>query len=59
MAYITAYGHERLFFGSDFPFGSPVREFAKIRQLPVSGDVKTALMGENIRALLKTACPPR
>lgn len=53
MAYIETFGHERLFFGSDFPFGHPEREFEKIRSLPVSEDVKTALMGENIRAFWK------
>jgi hypothetical protein len=53
MAYIEAFGHERLFFGSDFPFGHPAGEFEKIRNLPVSGEAKKALLGENVRAFLK------
>jgi len=55
MDYIQKYGHERIMFGSDFPFGDPVSEFEKIRRLPLSREVKAAITGGNIRDLLKTS----
>ena len=36
--YIRRYGHDRLMFGSDFPFGSPVSELAKVRRLGLPAD---------------------
>ena len=55
MAYVRSYGHERIMFGSDFPFGNPVTEFEKIQRLPLSRDVKGAITGDNIKDLLKTS----
>jgi len=31
--YLRRYGHSRLLFGSDFPFGSPSSELRKVRRL--------------------------
>jgi len=45
--YIRRYGHQRLMFGSDFPFGSPARELAKVRRLGLSGEVEAAVAGGN------------
>jgi len=53
LAYIEAHGAERIFFGSDFPFGSPVAELEKIERLPVPPRVRRAVTGENIAALLQ------
>ena len=55
MAYVRSYGHERIMFGSDFPFGDPAAEFEKIRRLPLSRDLKEAITGGNIKKLLKTS----
>jgi uncharacterized protein len=52
MDYIHTYGHQRLMFGSDFPFGDSVRELNKILHLPLADDVKQAILGDNVRRLL-------
>lgn len=51
LEYVRSYGHEKLFFGSDFPFGDPGRELEKIRRLPLSEETRAAITGGNIRAL--------
>jgi hypothetical protein len=55
MEYVQKYGHERILFGSDFPFGHPITEFKKIRRLSLSEEIKAAITGGNIKALLKTS----
>ncbi len=50
--YISRYGHERLFFGSDFPFGDPAAELEKITGLCLGKKAEEAVTGGNIKALL-------
>ncbi len=49
--YLSRYGHERLFFGSDYPFGHPGSELAKIVTLDLPEDVTRAILAENFRRL--------
>ncbi|MFW5909109.1 MAG: amidohydrolase family protein, partial [Desulfosalsimonas sp.] len=51
--YIENYGSGRIMFGSDFPFGAPKEELAKVMDLPVSETVRQALLGKNIRRLIE------
>ena len=53
LAYVNTYGHERIMFGSDFPFGHPPAELEKIRRLRFSQDVAQAITGGNLKILLK------
>ena len=46
-AYVRQYGHERLMFGSDFPFGSPSEELRKVRSLGFESTVEKAVLGGN------------
>lgn len=55
LAYVNTYGHDRIMFGSDFPFGHPVSELEKIRRLPLSEKAIDAITGGNIKNLLKTS----
>lgn len=55
MSYIRTYGHERIFFGSDFPFGSPAEELEKLCRLPLPESVRSALTGGSIQALWQKA----
>ncbi|MGC8719058.1 MAG: amidohydrolase family protein [Thermodesulforhabdaceae bacterium] len=50
--YIKNYGTERLLFGSDFPFGDPRRELAKILELGLSEEEKERVLGANLLRLL-------
>jgi uncharacterized protein len=50
--YISNYGHERIMFGSDFPFGDPYRELQKVLQLSLPDEQKAAIIGGNIQRLL-------
>ncbi|MHC1741653.1 MAG: amidohydrolase family protein [Syntrophobacteraceae bacterium] len=50
--YLDRYGPERIFFGSDFPFGDPGSELKKILRLGLAPDVLEALTGRNILRLL-------
>lgn len=50
--YIRNYGHERIMFGSDFPFGDPKTELEKILDLRVSREVKDALLRLNVERML-------
>ncbi|MGD2269482.1 MAG: amidohydrolase family protein [Desulfobacterales bacterium] len=52
MDYIVNYGHERLLFGSDFPFGDPRSELLKIQRLRIPPEIKEAIMGSNLKCLL-------
>jgi len=45
--YIERYGHRRLLFGSDFPFGRPSAELQKVRSLALEREVEAALLGGN------------
>lgn len=57
MDYLERYGSGRIFFGSDFPFGAPKRELAKVMDLPVPEPVRNALLGGNILELLRSPRP--
>jgi predicted TIM-barrel fold metal-dependent hydrolase len=52
MDYIENFGHERLLFGSDFPFGNPVAELHTVERLPISVTMKEAILGLNVKRLL-------
>jgi hypothetical protein len=52
MDYIENFGHERLLFGSDFPFGDPVAELHTVVRLPISTEMKEAILGLNVKRLL-------
>jgi len=45
--YILRYGHRRLMFGSDFPFGDPESELQKVRSLNLEPAVEAAVLGGN------------
>ena len=45
--YIRCYGHHRLLFGSDFPFGRPSAELRKVRNLGLDPEVEAAVLGGN------------
>jgi hypothetical protein len=49
--YIRSYGHRRLMFGSDFPFGDPCAELRKIRRLQLDPTVESAVLGTNFTRL--------
>jgi len=49
--YLRRYGHQRLLFGSDFPFGSPSSELHKVRRLGLEPEVEAALLGGNFTRL--------
>lgn len=51
-AYIRRYGHERILFGSDFPFGDPARELDKIRQMGLDTRMQGAILAGNLNRLL-------
>ena len=46
-AYLHAYGHRRLMFGSDFPFGDPYAELQTVRGLNLDPEVEAAVLGGN------------
>ena len=45
--YLRRYGHDRLLFGSDFPFGSPSSELRKVRRLGLAPEVEEAVLRGN------------
>jgi len=49
--YIRRYGHQRLMFGSDFPFGAPRSELHKVRSLGLAPGVEAAIVGGNFLRL--------
>jgi hypothetical protein len=49
--YLRRFGHRRLLFGSDFPFGSPSGELRKLRSLGLDPDVEAAVLGANFNRL--------
>ena len=50
--FINRYGHEKLIFGSDFPFGDPVWELTNVLGLKVSEEAKESILCSNITRLL-------
>jgi predicted TIM-barrel fold metal-dependent hydrolase len=50
-AYLRRYGHRRLLFGSDFPFGNPSAELQKVRSLGLDPQVAAAVLGGNFNRL--------
>ncbi len=51
--YLQNYGHERIMFGSDFPFGDPAAELDKIVRLKLPLDQFERVVGLNIAELLE------
>ena len=51
--YIQRYGHQRLMFGSDYPFGDPAGELRKVRDLDLEPGVEAAVVGGNFLRLQK------
>jgi len=49
--YIRTYGHERIMFGSDFPFGDPKSELEKVLSLKISSKVKDEIISLNVKRL--------
>jgi hypothetical protein len=45
--YLRRYGHRRLLFGSDFPFGNPPAELHKVRNLGLDPEVEAAVLAGN------------
>ncbi len=50
--YLSRYGSERLFFGSDYPFGDPASQLARLRRLGLPPGVERGILGDNFRRLL-------
>lgn len=50
--YMQSFGTERIFFGSDFPFGHPARELRKIQNLGLEQETLQAVCRDNILSLL-------
>jgi uncharacterized protein len=50
--YIETYGHKRIMFGSDFPFGDPAYELEKIINLNLTKRIEKAVVSENLIHLL-------
>jgi len=50
--FISRYGHEKLLFGSDFPFGHPVLELSNVLNLKVSEEMKEAILYLNIERII-------
>jgi len=49
--YLRRYGHRRLMFGSDFPFGSPASELRKVKSLGLDPELASAILGGNFLRL--------
>lgn len=50
--YLDRYGFERIFFGSDFPFGFPGAELQKVLRMGLGVEATEAVTGRNILRLL-------
>ncbi|NLI80487.1 MAG: amidohydrolase family protein [Deltaproteobacteria bacterium] len=55
--YLRRYGPDRIFFGSDFPFGDPPSEARKILNLRISEGEKARVLAGNIKRLLAESNP--
>ncbi len=53
VAAIRRLGVERVLFGSDWPWGHPLRDAGRIRRLPLSEDEKRLLLRDNARRVLR------
>jgi predicted TIM-barrel fold metal-dependent hydrolase len=51
--YLGRYGTARLFFGSDYPFGHPAHELAKVTGLNLPQDQEQAVLGGNFRRVCR------
>ncbi len=51
--YLARYGAGRLHFGSDYPFGDPLRELQKILGLNLPEEQAQAILSENFRRLVR------
>ena len=51
--YVDNFGHDRILFGSDFPFGDPKEELCKIQDLSIAKEKKDMILGHNLKRLLK------
>ena len=49
--YLERYGHSRLLFGSDFPFGSPSNELRKVYSLELDPEPEAAVLAGNFMRL--------
>jgi len=58
-AYVERYGHERLLFGSDYPFGRPAAELEKVRRVGFPPEVEAAVLGGNFHRLQNRVADPR
>ncbi len=50
-AYLDSYGHHRLMFGSDFPFGSPASELNKVCNLNLGSKIELDILSKNFHYL--------
>jgi predicted TIM-barrel fold metal-dependent hydrolase len=50
--FIGRYGHEKILFGSDFPFGHPVSELTNVLNLRITEEAKESIFSSNIVRLL-------
>jgi hypothetical protein len=50
--YVDNFGHDRLLFGSDFPFGDPIEELSKILNLSIPQGKKDMILGLNLKRLV-------
>jgi len=55
--YIRRYGHGRILFGSDFPFGTPRSALDNVLRLRLPADVEEDVLGRNLRRLLAGVAP--
>ncbi len=53
--YLGRFGSDRLFFGSDYPFGHPGAELAKVLSLRLPEETARSILSENFRRLCRLA----
>ncbi len=58
MDYVSRHGHDRIMFGSDFPFGDPAGEFTRILRLRLNDSQKEAIISSNVQRLLDESKRP-
>ena len=52
VAIVRRLGVDRVLFGSDWPWGHPLRDAQRVRRLPLSEDEKRLILAENARRVL-------